>query len=262
MAGHLSSKDGMAKREQAASLNTIGAELIVQKQYDDAIPILQRCVAIYPDRASCWLYMGEAHWRLKRPADAKACWEKIVEIGGFDEVNASAIRVAKQRLVELSMLEPPTELPDTRPKSEGTPKESGAGVASHSFRTGFFVNNQGYILTNDHVVSGCRTLMDRAGKPLHIVDREAGADLALLKSDKSPASSAIFRIGPVPKVGDAVVAFGFPLPDVLSSEGNVSTGVLSATSGLQDDPRFIQISAPVQPGNSGGPLFDTSPHYS
>lgn len=192
---------------------------------------------------------------MQRPAG-----EKIVEIGGFDEVNASAIRVAKQRLVELSMLEPPTELPDTRPKSEGTPKESGAGVASHSFGTGFFVNNQGYILTNDHVVSGCRTLMDRAGKPLHIVDREAGADLALLKSDKSPASSAIFRIGPVPKVGDAVVAFGFPLPDVLSSEGNVSTGVLSATSGLQDDPRFIQISAPVQPGNSGGPLFDTSGH--
>lgn len=57
-----------------------------------------------------------------------------------------------------------------------------------------------------------------------------------------------------------MVAFGFPLPGILSSEGNVSTGVLSATSGLQNDVRFIQISAPVQPGNSGGPLFDSSGH--
>jgi hypothetical protein len=46
----------------------------------------------------------------------------------------------------------------------------------------------------------------------------------------------------------------------LSSEGNVTTGILSATSGLQDDVRFVQITAPVQPGNSGGPLLDSSGH--
>ena len=63
-----------------------------------------------------------------------------------------------------------------------------------------------------------------------------------------------------PQLGDSVVVFGFPLPDVLSSDGNVTTGILSAASGLQDDVRFVQISAPVQPGNSGGPLFDQSGH--
>jgi hypothetical protein len=46
----------------------------------------------------------------------------------------------------------------------------------------------------------------------------------------------------------------------LSSEGNVTTGILSATSGLEDDIRFVQITAPVQPGNSGGPLLDSSGH--
>src|SRR6185437_7303219 len=51
-----------------------------------------------------------------------------------------------------------------------------------------------------------------------------------------------------------------PLPGVLSSEGNLSAGILSATEGLENDARFIQISAPVQPGNSGGPLFDSSGH--
>ena len=73
-------------------------------------------------------------------------------------------------------------------------------------------------------------------------------------------SVAVFRTGPAPQLGDSVVAFGFPLPGVLSSEGNLSTGILSATLGLQNDVRFIQISAPVQPGNSGGPLFDSSGH--
>ena len=245
----------MPKKQQASALSTIGIELIHQQQSDEAIPILQRCVAIDPDSAACWVFLGDANWALKKRSDAKDCWEKAIAIGGFDEVNAHAVKGAKQRLL---MLE--SELPDTGSKSENTPKESGRSETTHSFGTGFFVNKQGYILTNDHVVAGCRKLAGRDGKPLHITYRDVGADLALLKTDTLPSSYAVFRTGPVPKVGDAVVAFGFPLPDILSSEGNVSTGVLSATSGLQDDPRFVQISAPVQPGNSGGPLFDSSGH--
>jgi S1-C subfamily serine protease len=247
--------DLMSKKEQASTLQTIGMELINQRQYDDAIPILQRCGAIYPDKAGCWVLLGNANWELRKRSDAKTCWERAVAIGGFDDANAHAIQAAKRLLLEHS-----GEFPDAGSKSENTPNESGHSETTHSFGTGFFVNNQGYILTNDHVVTGCRKLADRDGKPLHITYRDVGADLALLKTDTLPSSSAVFRTGPVPKVGDAVVAFGFPLPDILSSEGNISTGVLSATSGLQDDPRFVQISAPVQPGNSGGPLFDSSGH--
>jgi len=243
----------MPRKQQASALDTIGIALIRQRQYDDAIPVLQRCVAIDPDSAACWVNLGDANWELRKRSDAKACWEKAVAIGGFDELNADAIKAAKRGLL---MLEQSSGLPDTGSKSE----ESGHSETTHSFGTGFFVNNQGYILTNDHVVAGCRKLAGRDGKPLHITYRDAGADLALLKTDTLSSSYAVFRTGPVPKVGDAVVAFGFPLPDILSSEGNVSTGVLSATSGLQDDPRFVQISAPVQPGNSGGPLFDSCGH--
>lgn len=50
--------------------------------------------------------------------------------------------------------------------------------------------------------------------------------------------------------------FGFPLSDILSSGGNLTTGILSALSGIQNDSRFLQISAPIQAGNSGGPLMD------
>jgi S1-C subfamily serine protease len=61
-------------------------------------------------------------------------------------------------------------------------------------------------------------------------------------------------------LGDSVVAFGYPLEDILSSAGNVSVGILSATSGFRDNPGLVQISAPVQPGNSGGALLDSSGH--
>ncbi len=51
---------------------------------------------------------------------------------------------------------------------------------------------------------------------------------------------------------------GFPLHGLLASEANVTTGTLSALAGLRNDTRFLQITAPVQPGNSGGPLLDQS----
>ena len=56
-------------------------------------------------------------------------------------------------------------------------------------------------------------------------------------------------------MGEAVVTVGFPLTGLLSSDPIVTTGTISALSGLGNDRRQIQISAPVQPGNSGGPLL-------
>ena len=98
------------------------------------------------------------------------------------------------------------------------------------------------------------------GQPVQVVSNDPSSDLALLKANVKPEQAAVFRSGPAPRIGDAVVTFGFPLPGILSSDGNVSTGIMSATAGLQNDIRFVQISAPVQPGNSGGPVFDASGH--
>ena len=132
--------------------------------------------------------------------------------------------------------------------------------AEHVYGTGFFVTSDGEILTNNHVVAGCHNISIRGSLPAEVISRDPASDLALVKADLKPSQIAVFRSGPAPRIGDAVVTFGFPLPGILSSEGNVSTGVLSATTGLQNDIRFVQISAPVQPGNSGGPVFDTSGH--
>jgi S1-C subfamily serine protease len=58
------------------------------------------------------------------------------------------------------------------------------------------------------------------------------------------------------RAGDSVVAVGFPLPGLLASEANVTTGTVSALAGVGNDTRLLQMTVPVQPGNSGGPLLD------
>lgn len=57
-------------------------------------------------------------------------------------------------------------------------------------------------------------------------------------------------------MGENISAFGFPLSGILATGGNFTTGSVSAIAGLGDDTRYLQITAPVQPGNSGGPVFD------
>jgi S1-C subfamily serine protease len=77
-----------------------------------------------------------------------------------------------------------------------------------------------------------------------------------LKIETKPEVSAALRTGV--RIGESVSAFGFPLAGLLATGGNFTTGNVSAVAGLGNDTRFLQISAPVQPGNSGGPLLDQS----
>jgi serine protease Do len=76
----------------------------------------------------------------------------------------------------------------------------------------------------------------------------------LLETNLKPAQSAKWRFRV--RQGEEIVIYGFPLTRVLASTGNVATGNITALAGIADDSRFFQISAPVQPGNSGGPLLD------
>ena len=58
------------------------------------------------------------------------------------------------------------------------------------------------------------------------------------------------------RLGESVAVFGFPLHGLLATSGNFTLGNVTAVAGIGDDTRMVQISAPVQPGNSGGPLLD------
>jgi TPR repeat protein len=128
--------------------------------------------------------------------------------------------------------------------------------------TGFFVSRDGHLLTNNHVVADCRSVrMSDAdqGIPAKVLVADAERDLALLQVPRtSPA--AVFRGEEKLRAGESVVVVGFPLSGLLTSEPIVSTGIVNALAGPRDDRRLLQISAPIQPGNSGGPLLDSSGH--
>jgi len=148
----------------------------------------------------------------------------------------------------VAVARPTPVAPSPAPKEE---KRSSSG-------TGFFVTREGHLVTNNHVVEGCAAVQIKPsnGSPLpaRILARDTNNDLALLKSDYTTDKVAAVRTGV--RLGEAVAAFGFPLNSVLASSGNFTLGNVTALAGIGDDTRFLQISAPVQPGNSGGPLLD------
>lgn len=144
---------------------------------------------------------------------------------------------------------------DTPMPSAPAPQSSGSA---------FFVTSTGVALTNAHVVKDCKSLkilLPEGEVEANLLTSDAANDLALVKvPSRHGGSFASFRNGTPLRQGETVVAYGYPLAGALSSQGNLSIGIVSALAGMKDDARILQISAPVQPGNSGGPLLDESGH--
>jgi S1-C subfamily serine protease len=128
--------------------------------------------------------------------------------------------------------------------------------------TGFFVTPT-HILTNFHVVDGCRVVtLSVPGAPYYagrVVAFDSTNDLALIRLNETADNlrpSVIPALRSRVRLGESAFVFGYPLSGLLSSAGNFTSGSISSLSGLGDDIGKVQISAPVQPGNSGGPLLD------
>jgi len=140
---------------------------------------------------------------------------------------------------------------DDEPVGEGGPAQTG---------TGFVVNRGGYLVTNHHVIAGCRTVtteLDKENRQATIVAVDQGNDLALIRiASASTPSVASFRGEKPVRPGQSAIAVGYPLYGLLSSNPSITVGNVSALAGINDDIRYLQFTAPVQPGNSGGPLLD------
>ncbi|MDP3414592.1 S1C family serine protease [Falsiroseomonas sp.] len=130
--------------------------------------------------------------------------------------------------------------------------------------TGFVVAPD-RVLTNQHVVDGCDRILARtpdgrwlAAVPPAQVDR--ALDLSILTIPGNPGPALAFRASPVVRRGESVVAYGFPLSGLLSTDPKLTRGEINALGGIRNDQNNFQISAEVQPGNSGGPLLDMQGH--
>ena len=128
--------------------------------------------------------------------------------------------------------------------------------------TGFLVSTNGHVVTNQHVVDGCvgdikGSLTGEAPVTLRLVSSDETNDLALLQAPGTFKDVAVVKDKAV-RSGDSVVAIGYPFHGLLTSDFTVTTGIVSSLSGILNDTRFLQISAAIQPGNSGGPLLASS----
>ena len=163
-----------------------------------------------------------------------------------------------QRLAREWRPGPSAAEPSPRPGAFGRRADGGhppAGRGGVSTGSGFFVSSEGHVLTNAHVVRDCAAVHAPPGVAVRVVARDDASDLALLDGPPSGAV-APFRAGRGIRPGDEVVVVGYPLRGMLASEANVTRGNVSALAGPGDDRRLFQMTAPVQPGSSGGPVLD------
>ncbi len=123
--------------------------------------------------------------------------------------------------------------------------------------SGVFINAKGQLITNAHVIDECRAVGNATIGLGKVVAVDAASDLALLQFERTPRGFASLRSDTL-RLGEGVIAAGYPLSGLLNNGLNVTTGNVSALSGIQGDRRFVQVTTPVQPGNSGGPLLDAS----
>ena len=135
--------------------------------------------------------------------------------------------------------------------------------------SGFLLSNNGLVATNNHVAAGAsslKVLFPTTGKEFaaKVVLKDPNNDLAILQLDgfslemlhQSVISYGFRRTRSV-ALGDPVFTIGFPLSDMLGQNPKFTNGTISSKSGLGDDMVHLQINAPIQPGSSGSPVFDT-----
>jgi TPR repeat protein len=163
-----------------------------------------------------------------------------------------ALAVVARELAEpTEQVSESSEFPELQTPTE-TAEQVGTG-------TGFFIDNEGLILTNKHVVLGCETVkVTHSGRTVtsDFIQPDKLQDLALIETDIRPRAVAIFRSGRGIRPGDSVYVYGFPLQGILASDAGITAGNVSNLAGIGDDRSLMQITAPIQPGNSGGPLLD------
>jgi nucleotidyltransferase/DNA polymerase involved in DNA repair/S1-C subfamily serine protease len=141
------------------------------------------------------------------------------------------------------------------PEPSKTNEESEKRVSTG---TGFFISNDGYVLTNSHVIEGSSNIsIILKGKSISatLIDHDPNNDIALLKVNKSVEGLPI-ELKKKTKQGTDIAVLGYPNVGLQGNEQKATFGYINANSGIMGDTRYFQISSPIQPGNSGSPMLN------
>ena len=152
-----------------------------------------------------------------------------------------------------------TSNPDSAACEEiGSRSESGLRLIGTG--TGFVINPD-YVVTADHVLEGCNQVAivhAHQKTVVQTVARDRSNDLGLLRLDKAFLHTAKLRGGSSIRLGERVSNYGYPLFGDISTSATITEGNINNLSGVGNDSTVMQFDAPTQPGNSGGPLLDSS----
>lgn len=251
--------------ERASVAMGAGIALATLGRHEEALRAFTEAVRRDPADATAWGQMAASAQALKRRREAISYWERALRMSPEYFDGRPAERKEWESAVAAEGVQPPAPLPEPAiaPLRRDTMRHQVA-VANGptSSGSGFYVSHAGFMLTNKHVVQGCLMLRVHGDSGLTLqastVATDTADDLALLRVDIPSPRVAIFRAGAAVRPGDDVVAVGYPLSGLLADQVNVTTGSISALAGMYNDTHALQMSAPVQPGSSGGPLFDVS----
>jgi S1-C subfamily serine protease len=175
----------------------------------------------------------------------------------YDGMLAYAFEEAQQRIAkDLFPKHPPArklalmEMPDAEPRTSGRPMATA---------TGFCISPDGYIATADHFTSGLKSykVITKDGPiEARLVQADPEHDIAVLKVSAPLPSALAVRPSETIKLGESIATIGFPQTQLQGREPKIGKGEIASLSGMRDDPGMFQVSVPLQPGNSGGPLLD------
>jgi len=141
--------------------------------------------------------------------------------------------------------------PAPTPQHAPAPAYSGSG-------SGVFVSSDGLVLTAEHVIDGAKSIevQTRDGRitTARVIAISRNMDLAILSTGLSaPSNFPVRLIRPNP--GDRVFTVGYPVLRMLGQEPKISDGIINSATGWFNESGVMQISIPIQPGNSGGPVL-------
>ena len=143
-------------------------------------------------------------------------------------------------------------VPPSQPTGAPPPEAAGEATATG---TGFYLDAR-TLVTADHVVAACARISLADGSELAILARDPELDVAALAAPRPVTRWLGLAAGNPARLGARIHAAGFPYYAIAGTALHLTGGNVSALAGIDDDARFLSFTAPVQPGNSGGPLLD------
>ena len=195
-------------------------------------------------------------------AQARAMPESFADLA--DQISPSVVNITTSTTVARG-LGPQGIVPEGSPFEDffrNLPNQDGAPRRSSALGSGFVISEDGYIVTNNHVIEGADEILIEffpgGGERLvaEVVGTDPNTDIALLKVEADePLPFVPFGDSDIIRVGDWVMAMGNPLGQGFSVSAGIVSARNRALSGTYDD--YIQTDAAINRGNSGGPLFNT-----